>query len=169
MLAGAAAVGREGPAEAEGPREGGEEAEDGEDEGDEALRGFAFAALEKHDEGVLDARRPRYVIMYDPDIAFVRQLEVCTREPGPPHLLLLPPLLLLVLLLLRRTLALACSAHPGCCPWCSCGMSPACYISCCCCMFRPLPLLTLPLLLLLLLWLLLLCAGLSPHPACRQP
>ena len=43
---------------------------------DEALRGFAFTALENHDEGILEQLQPLYVIMYDPDISFVRQLEV---------------------------------------------------------------------------------------------
>ncbi len=39
------------------------------------LQGVAFAALESHQEGELWAARPAFVVMYDPDIAFIRQLE----------------------------------------------------------------------------------------------
>ena len=48
---------------------------EGEEE-DETLRGFAFTALESHEEGILERLQPLCVVMYDPDIAFVRQLEV---------------------------------------------------------------------------------------------
>jgi hypothetical protein len=40
------------------------------------LEGVHFFALEGKDMGVLWKVRPAFVIVYDPDIAFVRQLEV---------------------------------------------------------------------------------------------
>ena len=40
------------------------------------MQGFAFTALESHEEGILEQLQPQFVIMYDPDIAIVRQLEV---------------------------------------------------------------------------------------------
>lgn len=40
------------------------------------LRGVRFAALDAHQEGVLWDVCPAFVIMYDPDVAFIRQLEV---------------------------------------------------------------------------------------------
>ena len=57
-------------------------AEEEPEEGQEMLRGFAFTALDDHDEGILERLRPMAVVMYDPDIAFVRQLEVIT-SPSP--------------------------------------------------------------------------------------
>lgn len=45
-------------------------------EEEQALLGFAFTSLENHDEGILEQLQPLCVVMYDPDIAFVRQLEV---------------------------------------------------------------------------------------------
>ena len=39
-------------------------------------RGFTFTALDSHDPGILERLQPGYVVMYDPDIAFIRQLEV---------------------------------------------------------------------------------------------
>ena len=42
----------------------------------EVVDGCAFCALDSHEEGVLERLQPRVVVMYDPDIAFVRQLEV---------------------------------------------------------------------------------------------
>ncbi len=40
------------------------------------LQGVLFAALDSHDEGLLWDVCSRFVVMYDPDIAFIRQLEV---------------------------------------------------------------------------------------------
>ena len=64
-----------------------QDADNGNEQGDrpktqrddsEVVNGCAFCSLEGHDEGVLERLQPRYVVMYDPDIAFVRQLEVIT-------------------------------------------------------------------------------------------
>jgi hypothetical protein len=40
------------------------------------LRGVHFAALDAHQEGLLWDVCPAFVVMYDPDVAFIRQLEV---------------------------------------------------------------------------------------------
>lgn len=40
------------------------------------LRGVCFAALDSHQEGLLWDVCPAFVVMYDPDVAFIRQLEV---------------------------------------------------------------------------------------------
>ena len=40
------------------------------------LEGVSFHALESHDDGTLWDCLPACVIMYDSDVAFVRQLEV---------------------------------------------------------------------------------------------
>jgi hypothetical protein len=45
----------------------------------ELLQGVQFHSLESRDESVLFDMEPAFVLMYDPDIAFVRQLEVWVR------------------------------------------------------------------------------------------
>eukprot|EP00884_Botryococcus_braunii_P016193 jgi/Botrbrau1/3257/Bobra.174_1s0029.1 len=61
---------------------------DGEDVGvpqSEVLQGVKFRALENRDESTLFDVQPAFVVMYDPDIAFIRQLEVYKAErPGWP-------------------------------------------------------------------------------------
>ncbi len=54
---------------------------------DEGLSQFVrFYNLESREEGILWDTKPSYVIMYDPDMAFIRQLEVMT----PTHPCLWP-------------------------------------------------------------------------------
>ena len=51
---------------------------------DEGLGQYVrFYNLESREEGILWDTKPSYVIMYDPDMAFIRQLEV-TVSPSPP-------------------------------------------------------------------------------------
>lgn len=61
---------------------GGEAAVEGEES--PLLKGVHFCALDGRDMGVLWDVQPAFVIMYDPDIAFVRQLEVGFKPP-PLH------------------------------------------------------------------------------------
>jgi hypothetical protein len=44
------------------------------------LRGVCFAALDSHQEGLLWDVCPAFVVMYDPDVAFIRQLEVVAMQ-----------------------------------------------------------------------------------------
>ena len=45
------------------------------------LQDVYFCALDSKDVGVLWEIEPAYVIVYDPDISFVRQLEVLLTQP----------------------------------------------------------------------------------------
>ena len=47
-----------------------------EEDGGPLLRGVCFAALDSHQEGLLWDVCPAFVVMYDPDVTFIRQLEV---------------------------------------------------------------------------------------------
>lgn len=50
--------------------------EGAEEEEGPLLRGVRFLALEGHEEGALWDLRPCFVVLFDPDIAVIRQLEV---------------------------------------------------------------------------------------------
>lgn len=54
----------------------------------QALQGVVFHALESRDESVLFDVQPAFVVMYDPDISFIRQLEVASPRPPCPRPLL---------------------------------------------------------------------------------
>lgn len=71
---------RVGGAAAEGEAEGRREAP--------LLEGVQLLALEAHEEGALWDLRPCFVVLFDPDIAVIRQLEVC--QLAPPLRLLVP-------------------------------------------------------------------------------
>lgn len=46
------------------------------------LAGVQLLALDSHDEADVWEPGPAFVVMYDPDIAFIRQLEVCRTSTG---------------------------------------------------------------------------------------
>lgn len=47
------------------------------------LAGVRLLALDTHDDVRVWEEGPAFVVMYDPDIAFIRQLEVCARTLHP--------------------------------------------------------------------------------------
>ncbi len=55
----------------------GTEAEEGEEDVGPLLRGVHFLALEARGEGALWDLRPSFVVLFDPDIGVIRELEVC--------------------------------------------------------------------------------------------
>ena len=69
---------------------GGAAAEEGAKGGEGAplLKGVQLLALEAHEEGALWDLRPCFVVLFDPDIAVIRQLEVRQLAPPPPRPLL---------------------------------------------------------------------------------